>query len=121
VSQAAAQPRRTILLVEDDADIRETVRDVLEAEGYQVEEAADGLQALARLSGEVLPSVILLDLMMPSMSGEMLLESLQREERLRQIPVVVTTASPQRPPGAVGYLRKPFGMDALLKAVQPFV
>ncbi len=113
-------PRGPILLVEDDLDIRETVRDVLEGEGFSVEEAADGLQAMARLSQPQLPRVILLDLMMPGMSGEMLLEAIQREERLREIPVVITSASPQRPPGAVAYLRKPFGMDALLKAVQPY-
>lgn len=109
-----------ILLVEDDADIRETVRDVLESEGYRVEEANNGFQAMARLGAEADPCVILLDLMMPGMSGEMVLAEMQKTERLKKIPVVVTTASPQRPEGASGYLRKPFGMDALLKTVRTY-
>jgi len=67
----------TILIVDDEKNIRRTVRMVLEGEGYAVEEAASGEEALARLP-DVAPDLILLDVQLPGISGLELLESLKR-------------------------------------------
>ncbi len=80
-----------ILIVEDDADMRSLLRRVLEQEHWQVSEAADGREALAQLHHH-LPSLIILDLLMPLMDGFELIEELQRNEHWRRIPVVVVSA-----------------------------
>lgn len=81
----------------------------------------NGEEALARLAAiGPLPCVVLLDLMMPILTGEAVLAEMSKHPRLRALPVVVTTASPQRPAGAVAYLRKPFGIDSLLNTVRTY-
>ena len=80
----------TVLVVEDDALIREQVRGVLTAQGCAVVEAANGRVALARL-GETRPDLILLDLMMPEMDGFAFTDELRRHEEWRAIPIVVMT------------------------------
>jgi CheY-like chemotaxis protein len=82
---------RVVLVVEDDAALRELVRRMLEREGYAVEEAKDGRDALARVQERV-PGAILLDLMMPVMDGFEFLVELRRVEVWREIPVIVLTA-----------------------------
>lgn len=77
-----------LLVVEDDADIRDTIRAVFELDGYAVETAANGVEALAKLDALGRPCVILLDLMMPVMDGWQFLE------RLRGHPDPQITASP---------------------------
>jgi hypothetical protein len=80
-----------VLVVDDDAGVRLLLRRILEAEGYAVIEAENGLAALARL-GERTPGAILLDLMMPQMDGFEFLSALHEREAWRQIPVVIITA-----------------------------
>ncbi len=87
---------RTVLVVDDDDDLRETVREILEDEGYRVETAANGREALRRLLGEEPPRVLVLDLMMPVMDGWQILEELDRNASLSWIPVVVISASNAR-------------------------
>lgn len=112
---------RPILVVEDDADIRETVCDLLLQEGFQVHQAGDGREALRLLTEAVLlPCVVLLDLMMPGVSGEEVLAEMKKSESFRNVPVVVTSASVHRPEGAVAYLKKPFGADLLLETVRAY-
>jgi hypothetical protein len=82
---------RPVLIVDDDASLREMLRRVLEREGYVVVEAGDGRQALERVRAEG-PSAILLDLMMPVMDGFEFLVELRREDAWRAIPVIVLTA-----------------------------
>jgi CheY-like chemotaxis protein len=110
---------RTILIVEDDEDIRAQLAIALRDEGYIVREAADGAQALATLSElSALPGLVLLDLMMPKMNGRAFLEVVSKMPALKSIPVVVITASPDaRITGAIRVLRKPFGIDTLLAVV----
>jgi CheY-like chemotaxis protein len=115
---------QTVLVVEDELDARQMVVDVLRAEGYAVEEAADGEEALAAVqrwdAGESRPDLMLLDLMLPRIDG---LEVLSRLPGLGcKVPVVATSASGQHlrvaaAAGAHELLPKPFDLDALLTIV----
>lgn len=111
--------RKKILIIEDDRDIRETLRELLEMEGYGVSLMADGQEALIHLQANGPPDLILLDLMMPGMSGWELIEKLQNDPRLALIPVLVLSASQPRqwPGGASGYLRKPMQINELLEKI----
>jgi CheY-like chemotaxis protein len=82
---------RPVLVVDDDAEVRQLLRRMLESEGFAVVEAENGRVALERLRGES-PSLILLDLMMPEMDGFEFVAELRRHEGWRAIPVVVITA-----------------------------
>jgi PAS domain S-box-containing protein len=82
---------RPVLVVEDDPSVREIIRRALSLEGLKVLEAANGIEALARLA-ESPPSLILLDLMMPQLDGFGFIEELRRNEEWNKIPVVVLTA-----------------------------
>ena len=112
-------PHRPVLVVDDDPDIRETLRFVLEDAGYPVYSAENGQEALAILAkAERLPGLILLDLMMPVMSGDEMLKALKQVKALAQIPVTIVTASgAPMPPLASGLLKKPVDLDVLLKIV----
>ncbi len=114
--------QRSVLVVEDDAEVRGALCDVLHAAGYDVVMAANGREALRVLSNlEAPPGLILLDLTMPKMDGMGLLEKLQEDEALRALPVLVVTAlEGPVPPGAVGLLRKPVQVKALLAAVDRY-
>ena len=109
-----------VLVVDDDFDIREALSDVLASEGYSVLTAADGGEALERLRGGVRPDVVLLDLMMPRVSGVEVIDALRKDESLREIPVVVCSANRGYGPddlGVHGVLRKPVSVEDLLQAV----
>jgi CheY-like chemotaxis protein len=112
--------RPVVLVVDDDEAIRDATRVLLEEEGYVVEVAADGAEALHRLALQPTPALILLDLMMPVMNGPALLEALESHADLAQIPVVIMTAAEARAEtSSLRYplLRKPFSIDALIQAV----
>src|SRR5438046_2091306 len=79
---------RRVLVVEDDGVIRDALIDGLDAEGFAVQEAADGEEALRLIKDEA-PDLILLDLMMPKMTGWQLMEELRREPGLHDIPIVI--------------------------------
>jgi len=82
---------KSVLLVEDNDDLREMLSRVLNKEGWKVEEAHNGKNALEKLQGP-LPDVILTDLMMPEMDGFQLLDVVNKDRTLREIPVIVLTA-----------------------------
>jgi CheY-like chemotaxis protein len=112
--------RSVVLVVDDDFDIREALSDVLASEGYSVVTAADGGEALETLRGGIRPAVMLLDLMMPRVSGVEVIDALRKDESLRQIPVVVCSANRGYGPddlGVLDVLRKPVSVEELLKAV----
>ena len=91
--------RWTVLIVDDEPDIREAFRDLLEGEGYMVELVGGGQEALAILRTSRRPLVVLLDLMMPIMRGDMVIEELVREHRLPgKHAIVLITASPPTVP-----------------------
>jgi CheY-like chemotaxis protein len=110
-----------ILVVEDDADLRAVMRDLLEGESYEVVESGDGVDALAKLRSAPPPSLILLDLMMPRMNGWDFMDQVRVFPALRQVPIVVVSAygtgDGVRLAGATDYLRKPFEIETLLDVV----
>jgi len=109
---------RRVLVVDDDRDIRGVVADVLRGEGYDVLTACDGLEALV-VASQQQPDVILLDLMMPVMSGRQFRAEQSMDPNLARVPVVVMSAFPQTPDlGAAGYLSKPFDISELIDTVE---
>ena len=115
-------PGRTVLVVDDDPGIRESVREVLSTEGYQVLEAADGAEALVRMGGVDGRCVVLLDLAMPRMNGLQLLTELSHRTQMERFPVVVMSANAHPRelefPQVVALLRKPFELEDLLRWVE---
>jgi CheY-like chemotaxis protein len=114
---ARADVQRPVLVVEDEHDLRETVSEVLEADGFRVLQASNGREALA-VASEADPCVIVLDLMMPVMTGWEVMAALQEEGRLDTTAVVIVSASHHPPAGARAFLPKPFGVDSLLETVE---
>jgi len=113
------EPGLRVLVVDDDAAIREVTAEVLRDVGYDVICAVNGEQALRELRGERRPNLVLLDLMMPVMSGWELLELLQSNDDLSRIPVVVVSA--MSAPGVREHLSKPIDLDLLLATVRRLV
>jgi CheY-like chemotaxis protein len=114
----------TVLIVDDDRDIREMLAQTLEDEGYVALTAASGREAMALLAeAATRPCVILLDLMMPGMNGWEFRAAQQRDPQLAAIPVVVLSARTDLASAAatmagVDYLAKPIDFDALMRTVQ---
>ncbi len=109
----------TILVVDDDEDVRESVSLILQDEGYRVATANDGAQALAWLEREPDPCLILLDLVMPHMDGAVLLEKLRADPRLSKVPVAFLSAGNVRgAPGECTFLLKPVALERLLRFVE---
>ncbi len=111
---------QTILVVDDDADLREQVTDILEMAGYRVETAADGEQGLAELRSAE-PDAIILDMNMPKMGGIGFLRTLRR--RANRPPVIVSTARANMGGFFEGldvaaYLTKPYDGDVLVDTVR---
>jgi CheY-like chemotaxis protein len=109
----------TILVVEDDDDIRDAIADSLVTDGYNVVPAANGREALDYVKGSNrVPAVILLDLMMPLVNGWECLRVIRSSACCSAVPVVVVTAvTRDAPPDVQAFLRKPFGMTELRDVV----
>jgi CheY-like chemotaxis protein len=122
----ALPDRKTVMIVEDDAEIRDALVDVVEESGYGSVALANGLEALEHLGKvEDLPGVILLDVFMPVMDGWEFRAAQTRDERLSSIPVVALTADARAQETAAamrvnGYLQKPVGLDELMQTVRQF-
>lgn len=116
--------KKSVLIVEDDLDIRENLAEFVMSEGYAVQTAADGREALDLLrAATVLPQVILLDLRMPRMDGFKFREEQEKDARLAAIPVLLMTADAQIESekyriGAMGYVKKPIDIEALSKTLK---
>jgi CheY-like chemotaxis protein len=106
-----------ILVVDDDVDAREVLCILLEAEGYRTASAVSGADALELLT-DMAPSLILLDLMMPGMSGLQVFNVLKADAKLASIPVLFVSASVESLGAGVQFLQKPVAFDALLEVVR---
>lgn len=114
-----AAPSNTIVVVDDEEAICETLKDVLEEEGYAVALAGDGIEALEILRAmPAPPRMIILDLLMPRMDGNAVLTALRADAALAAIPVVVSTSDPSRAPSGVLIMRKPVDLDMLLDTIR---
>jgi len=87
--------RPQVLIVEDDPHVRTALADLLDAEGYECDLAANGADAINMLEGPHHPCVVLVDLLMPGVVGQELIEYLRGDARLSAIPVAILSASPQ--------------------------
>jgi CheY-like chemotaxis protein len=111
-----------VLVVDDDEDNRGALRDVLELRGYAVSEAANGRLALEHMLSVEEPSLVILDLEMPIMTGAELVGIMKRDPRLAAIPVVILSGSSKSDlpveHDVVGFLEKPCNARALLELVR---
>jgi two-component system phosphate regulon response regulator PhoB len=118
--------RDDILVVEDDGGIRQTLVECLELEGYPVRAAGGAEEAIAEIGRRGAPGLILLDLVMPGMSGAEMLRWLRQDARTAAVPVVLMTAALPPLAGPVpdeadALLAKPFELAELLATVERFV
>jgi two-component system phosphate regulon response regulator PhoB len=116
--------RPTVLVVEDEAPLLTLLRYNLEKQGFRVEEAADGQEALVRVA-EQRPDLILLDWMLPSLSGIEVCRQIRRRPATRDLPIIMVTARTEDQDavraldiGADDYITKPFAMEALLARIR---
>lgn len=117
---------QTILLIEDDDTIREVIQEALQTEGYSVRTAIHGREALALISAGIEPCLILLDLMLPVMSGWEFLDILRKhsDPTISKLPVIIMSAAGNAALTAVekaqGYVQKPLDLEVLFKEVEKF-
>ena len=122
IDRQCGSPRSSalsVLVVDDDDDIRDMLRALLEDEGLTVVTASDGPQALALLGGGLEPGLILMDIMMPGMSGLEVLARIRNDKARATIPIAIMSGSHLG--GALGstyFLKKPFQLDHLLRLVR---
>jgi DNA-binding response OmpR family regulator len=117
-------PNKKIVYFEDDNDMVELVRIILSREGYQVEGVAEGQPGI-KLTKEILPDVVLLDLMLPDMDGWEIFRHLKNDPSTSEIPVIVITAKAQSIDKVLGleiakvdeYISKPFRPNELVERV----
>lgn len=110
---------KSILVVEDNKEIQESLKMALEIEGYNVFTADNGKEGMEQLSKIPPPCMILLDLMMPVMNGWEFVEEINKNLMLSDIPIVVVSAFGDKKgtPKTDGYIQKPIDLDALLNTV----
>ena len=122
-NQEATESPLSILVVDDDVEIGQSVRFALEGKGYKVLNATDGNQGLALAETED-PDLIILDMMMPKRSGFLVLEKLRRSRPVPTRIIMITANEGNRHKeyaellGVDDYIRKPFQMDRLLESVE---
>jgi chemosensory pili system protein ChpA (sensor histidine kinase/response regulator) len=119
----AAEP--SVLVVDDDEDIRDVLSVLLETEGFHVDTARDGVEALEQLKSGPPPAVVLLDMMMPRMDGESLVREMKRDPAVADVPVVIMSGhsavrEKAESLAAADCLVKPVEVDELLRVVRRF-
>jgi CheY-like chemotaxis protein len=110
---------RTILVVEDEFDVQQVVAEILRDEGYEVTVCGNGREALERLRKHR-PDIVVMDMMMPLLSGLQVLEEMEKSPGLKDVPVILMSevSPPSREPRRWRtFLKKPFRLDQLLDAV----
>jgi DNA-binding response OmpR family regulator len=111
--------RQRVLIVEDDADLRQLYRQTLSMAGYDVMEARGGFEALRHLDSK-LPDIVVLDLLLPGLDGRTVRDELAAQTLTSQIPIVVVTGSTEKLESleVACILRKPFSPERLVEAVR---
>ncbi len=117
-------PEKTVLIIEDEADAAELFAEMMRVSGFRVLKTSSSIPAIAMMTAEK-PDIILLDIMMPDVSGLDILRQMRRDPALANIPVVVVTAKSMpadikngMEAGASTYLTKPVGFLELKEAVE---
>jgi CheY-like chemotaxis protein len=111
------------MVVDDDDDLRATLAEALDIEGYRVISASNGQQALDLLRGGLKPALVLLDLWMPEMDGWQVRHAMQSDPELEGIPIVIMTAAQGQDPASLqvsSVLQKPVGLTQLIETVERF-
>src|SRR3954470_1442333 len=119
-----AMPRMRILLIEDERDLTDVLSYNLRREGYETAVAHDGQEGLRKAQTQ-LPDLIILDLMLPGLSGQEVLKAVRAGERTRDIPVIILSARAEETDQVVGfsigaddYVTKPFSVKVLLQRIK---
>jgi two-component system, OmpR family, response regulator VicR len=116
---------KRILCIEDEPEMIDLIRLILNRRGYEVLGAAGGMEGI-KLVREMLPDLVLLDLMMPDMDGWEVYQQMKADDSMREIPVIVVTAKAQNIDKVLGlhiakvddYIAKPFGPQELMDSVE---
>lgn len=124
MAAANGKSPKTILVVDDEEDLRQSVADALESQGYRVVVAADGREGIDDAVTH-LPDLILVDYRMPEVDGVQFLRNLRAHEEVKNTPVMIVTVDPQlelrksaTDLGIQGFLVKPFSMSELVQCVR---
>lgn len=107
-----------ILVVEDDPECLAALTELLSSEGYVVDIAENGADAIELFEAGQRPAVVLVDLLMPGLVGNELIEYLRTDEKLSQIPVGIVSGSPHLAPDGYPVFPKPFQLEELLDFVR---
>ncbi|MDB4993911.1 MAG: chemotaxis protein CheY [Myxococcaceae bacterium] len=111
----------TVLVVEDELELRELMQEALELSGYLVVTAADGQEALDALPRIDNLCLVLLDLLMPRMNGWDFFQRMRANPKLANVPVIVHSSEPaEAPDGVTRVLQKPVALERLLSVVQEY-
>jgi len=126
-----AEQGKTILIVDDEPDIREYLETVLQDNGYRTITAGDGQEALDVVEREGLPDLVTLDVSMPEKSGIRFYRDMKEDDARRRVPIVIVTgvdqaferfiSSRRSVPPPEGYLSKPIEQDRLLEMIARLV
>ncbi len=116
-----ASKSHTVLIVEDEEDLREMMREALELKGYRVVTAEEGQDALNKIEGIEQLCLVLLDLLMPGMNGWDFFAKMRERPELARVPVIVhSSASNRAPVGVTRVLPKPILFDRLISVVSEY-
>jgi CheY-like chemotaxis protein len=114
-------PSHTVLIVEDEEDLREMMREALQMSGFTVVTADEGTDALRKLDVIGPPCVILLDLLMPGMNGWEFFDKVRERPEFLSVPVIVhSSASSRAPAGVTRVLEKPLAFERLVSVVAEY-
>jgi CheY-like chemotaxis protein len=115
---SATHEKSTILLVEDELESRETLKEILELEGYKVRTAVNGREALDALTaiGDQI-CIVLLDLFMPVMDGWQVIDALRASGQLATTQIVVITSAAHRAPTGLPVFEKPLDLEKVMNKV----
>ncbi len=119
--------KKTILIADDEPDIVETIRFLVESEGFNCLSAFDGEEAL-RLAKQCIPDLIILDVMMPKINGYKVCRLLKFDAKYKDIPILMVTARTQEEDRLIGektgadeYITKPFDIDSILEKINAYL